>query len=535
MISSCYRGVFVLLTAIALQTPRAAVSQGIVEDCWWTGCQSSAWLVTGCNQYHRTQKNVKTCTGGSEYYCCANVGLQQPVGDCWWTGCQLNEWQVKGCDNYNRTETDREECPDGIKYKCCVGNVAVHLPSTSLPNDKCWWTGCQPNDWMVKGCDSYNRTETAREHCPNGFKYKCCEETTAVHHMKQSSTKEKCWWTDCQPNEGLVKGCESYNSTKTAWEQCPEGIKYKCCMEVHEAIHLPEPNLPKEDCWWTGCQLNEWLVKGCDSYNRTEMAREQCPDGLKYKCCVGTTAVNLPEPSSPKEDCWWTGCQLNEWLVKGCDSYNRTETAQEQCPDGLKYKCCTGISAAIHLPDPSLPKEECWWTGCQPNNWLIKGCDSYNRTEIAREQCLDGFKYKCCVGITAVHLPEPSLPKEDCWWTGCQLNEWLVKGCRNYNRIEKEREQCPDGFKYKCCTGETAVSPILTAVTRLPYLSSEPEEKCWWTGCQLTKWNIRGCPSNTVQTGTHACPRGDLYQCCLPRKKSTVSDSMVNRRKDYRK
>ncbi|VVC38677.1 Hypothetical protein CINCED_3A024261 [Cinara cedri] len=165
MISSCYRGVFVLLTAIALQTPRAAVSQGIVEDCWWTGCQSSAWLVTGCNQYHRTQKNVKTCTGGSEYYCCANVGLQQPE-ECWWTGCQPNNWLIKGCDSYNRTEIAREQCLDGFKYKCCLNEC-------SEPEEKCWWTGCQLTKWNIRGCPS-NTVQTGTHACPRGDLYQCC-------------------------------------------------------------------------------------------------------------------------------------------------------------------------------------------------------------------------------------------------------------------------------------------------------------------------------------------------------------------------
>jgi len=46
------------------------------------------------------------------------------------------------------------------------------------------------------------------------------------------------------------------------------------------------------DCWWTGCQLDTWAVKGCDSYNRTETDRKECDGGSLYYCCNETTTVN---------------------------------------------------------------------------------------------------------------------------------------------------------------------------------------------------------------------------------------------------
>lgn len=47
---------------------------------------------------------------------------------------------------------------------------------------------------------------------------------------------------------------------------------------------------------------------------------------------------------------------------------------------------------------------------------------------------------------------------QDCWWTGCQPNNWAVTGCAQYGREEKGREQCwengQEGNKYNCCTGD---------------------------------------------------------------------------------
>lgn len=46
-----------------------------------------------------------------------------------------------------------------------------------------------------------------------------------------------------------------------------------------------------EDCWWTGCQPNDWATTGCGQYGRDERGREGCADGRgvqgnKYKCCA---------------------------------------------------------------------------------------------------------------------------------------------------------------------------------------------------------------------------------------------------------
>lgn len=128
--------------------------------------------MTGCNQYNRTQKNIKGCTGGSEYYCCPKN--EKLVEDCWWTGCQPNNWAVKGCESYNRTEKERTECEDGFKYKCC--NETFAEESDSNPNyrdEDCWWSGCQPKNWSGRGCP-LNTIQTNSDTCPDGDLFQCC-------------------------------------------------------------------------------------------------------------------------------------------------------------------------------------------------------------------------------------------------------------------------------------------------------------------------------------------------------------------------
>jgi len=39
------------------------------------------------------------------------------------------------------------------------------------------------------------------------------------------------------------------------------------------------------DCWDTGCQLDSWLVKGCDHYGMKEIKRKPCDGGNVYSCC----------------------------------------------------------------------------------------------------------------------------------------------------------------------------------------------------------------------------------------------------------
>lgn len=146
------------------------------EECWWTGCQASTWAVTGCNQYNRTQKNVKVCDGGSEYYCCPpDLNVEPAAEDCWWTGCQPNNWAVKGCDSYNRTERKRTACEeDGFKYECCSAlDTAEH-------DGDCWWSGCQPKDRSGRGCPS-NTVRIGSHTCPGGDLFQCCSRSTPVN------------------------------------------------------------------------------------------------------------------------------------------------------------------------------------------------------------------------------------------------------------------------------------------------------------------------------------------------------------------
>ncbi|CAL8128786.1 unnamed protein product [Orchesella dallaii] len=48
-----------------------------------------------------------------------------------------------------------------------------------------------------------------------------------------------------------------------------------------------------DDCWWTGCQLRSWAVRGCDQYKRFQNGTQPCrspspqrAQGDMYNCCL---------------------------------------------------------------------------------------------------------------------------------------------------------------------------------------------------------------------------------------------------------
>lgn len=67
----------------------------------------------------------------------------------------------------------------------------------------------------------------------------------------------------------------------------------------------------------------------------------------------------------------------------------------------------------------------------------------------------------------AIFLLGISLIRGDCWETGCQKNTWATVGCEQYQRIEMGKRPCDNGYIYTCCTsgggtGTTTNSPTTT-------------------------------------------------------------------------
>ncbi|XP_026813409.1 uncharacterized protein LOC113553990 [Rhopalosiphum maidis] len=175
-----------LLYIISSQTYAITFFTAGKEECWWTGCQLSTWAVIGCDQYNRTQKNVKECDGGSEYYCCmqdSEAQVQLAVDDCWWTGCQPNDWAIKGCDSYNRTERNRMVCGvDGFRYECCARSdtaTASNPDSRDYPDENCKWSECQPKEKSYRGCRP-DTVQIGLHACPGGDLFQCCSKKIPV-------------------------------------------------------------------------------------------------------------------------------------------------------------------------------------------------------------------------------------------------------------------------------------------------------------------------------------------------------------------
>ncbi|XP_053207036.1 uncharacterized protein LOC128391212, partial [Panonychus citri] len=195
-------------------------------------------------------------------------------------------------------------------------------------------------------------------------------------------------------------------------------------------------NSVESDCWWTGCQKNDWAVVGCGQYNMTEKTNRNCQDGKEYNCCPKSSNSNMesttsttsttttPPPPPPTVDCWWTGCQKNSWASVGCAQYNRTEKNKRECDDGKEYYCCVGS------PDtPSKPESrECWWSTCQLKNETTRGCP-VGFDFLSSEPCEDGDLFQCCEN------PDRKLPPEVEPLTGGSYEnfvQYLLLKARNF-------------------------------------------------------------------------------------------------------
>ncbi len=121
------------------------------------------------------------------------------------------------------------------------------------------------------------------------------------------------------------------------------------------------------------------------------------------------------------EGCWWTGCQPTTWKVRGCN-LDMDQRATENCEGGNKYRCCPknattprNTTAPSNTTDNSKPTAKCWWTGCQPRSWAVRGCNSEGMEERLTLDCKGGNRYQCCQSngsnTTNSTTPENGKPK----------------------------------------------------------------------------------------------------------------------------
>lgn len=233
-------------------------------------------------------------------------------------------------------------------------------------------------------------------------------------------------------------------------------------------------------------------------------------------------AIAFGSSSAAEDSCWWTGCQKNDWAVRGCGSYNRTQSDVRDCDNGQEFYCRpTTIQAK---PEPVKNKKEekdCWWTGCQNKDWAVRGCSSYNRTQENIRNCKDGNEFYCC----EKEQKPPAKTEEKCWWTGCQKNNWAIRGCGSYNRTQANIRNCEDGNEFYCCPSSTSGVDN----NNPPSKGKEEEDmECFWSSCQPSNWTLRGCPSDMKEIGSQSCGKfeGDMFECC--RKKETIEESDVD-------
>ncbi|CAL8128793.1 unnamed protein product [Orchesella dallaii] len=114
-----------------------------------------------------------------------------------------------------------------------------------------------------------------------------------------------------------------------------------------------------QDCWWTGCQPEDWATRGCAQYNRVERGRRECRDnrgvtGNEYQCCAGEGGGgNPPAPPQPPSgggrpggesgECSWYGAEgeIPPGHVGPCDTvFDRfaMEVAHKTLPCGTRLR-----------------------------------------------------------------------------------------------------------------------------------------------------------------------------------------------------
>lgn len=145
--------------------------------------------------------------------------------------------------------------------------------------------------------------------------------------------------------------------------------------------------------------------------------------------------------------------------------------------------------------------EDCWWTGCQPTTWAVRGCENYGRKAEGREVCKGGHKFKCCADPTLSTTENP-IPDPSCWWTGCQKYDWAKQGCRQYQKIEMEQRTCENGAMYLCCDPSDGGDNL-------------PKKECWWSSCLVANTSTFVCPKNLERGGSQDCGEGEtMFECC---------------------
>lgn len=141
------------------------------------------------------------------------------------------------------------------------------------------------------------------------------------------------------------------------------------------------------------------------------------------------------------DECWWTGCQPDTWAERGCNGNRMEQRALEECEGGMKYRCCRQNRSAANttITNELVQTPGCWWTGCQPMTWAVRGCNQDGMEERRSLECKNGNRYQCCPS----HKPQNSIHKIDTTSGMSYLN--LAKYLIAQNPIFKmgERLSCP--------------------------------------------------------------------------------------------
>ncbi|XP_060849448.1 uncharacterized protein LOC132928652 [Rhopalosiphum padi] len=129
-------------------------------------------------------------------------------------------------------------------------------------------------------------------------------------------------------------------------------VVYTLVLTASTVVHNTDA-----ECWDTGCQLDSWLVKGCEQYEgMTEIKRKPCgrgnkPAGHVYSCCYQLNSIDSSRKLCRATECISDSVGSDHHDASGdgdgCSSlqYQGTiEVARSPCDRGYVYFCCNSTN-----------------------------------------------------------------------------------------------------------------------------------------------------------------------------------------------
>lgn len=143
------------------------------------------------------------------------------------------------------------------------------------------------------------------------------------------------------------------------------------------------------DCWWTGCQADNWAVVGCEQYGMVAVDVQHCNGGKLYHCCDAPTNPGPgpgepdPNPGTPTDisyEQFSRGVTSNGYPAPSHSQYNSFMSQMSRGRVSSKQEAAMVLAQLLHESGGLVYKREiaCAQTFC-PEHYRTPGCDAPGR------------------------------------------------------------------------------------------------------------------------------------------------------------